>query len=282
MLMTKFEARAKSLLWGLADHTYVKCPEIDDTFTCFAMLGEGDRLINSDTGNWTYANLIRDKQKVWPWWDTVGFDAYGRYGVCHQAANRILLLTEKQIKLHNEVRGYFLSASVYGEYGIDFSNWTDKVKEKVKSLPPPPAPTNVRIASIGGSVTQARSAEQKGAATDQFIPEPFRASITTEGRATVNDIISAEACHLASPFMSNADSSNLREDIVDMLKEKDGIIKSGIRGEKLANDINGLVFVIAKSLASRLTDSDYRDLIGAEKGEEVLIVDPEIAAKLHK
>lgn len=259
--LTKFEARARSLA-GLADHTYVTCPEIDKTFTCFAMAGTGDRLITKGMGHYDLANLYRTPFVLN---DTAGVNPYGVNGVCHQAANRFLLAVNPPILLDFKVVGYWLSVALYGLYGKDFLIWyptvflpnakkigLSRMKEE-----------KLQFAALHEPIAQTMSAEQSEA--DMNLSE--------------NDIISNVACDLAAPIIPKVKPKKLKEDIVDLLNEKDGIIDSGMRGEEMANKINELVGVSTKSLASQLSDSEYQNLVGAQKGEEVLVVDPEIAAK---
>ena len=66
---------------------------------------------------------------------------------------------------------------------------------------------------------------------------------------------------------------------MDWVEEKDRVVDSGLRGEEVANNINDLLADSARSLASRLSDAEYKELVETEKGAEILIVDPEIAAK---
>jgi len=257
--LTKFEARARSLA-GVADHTYVSCPEIDKTFTCFAMAGTEDRLINKSMGYYDLANLYR---MPFGFSDTAGI-AYGVTGVCHQAANRFLLATRPPILLNFTVRAYWLSIALYGLLGKDAIIWSSAVflpnaikfglRRKEETL---------QLAALHKPIAQTISAEQTEAVMN--VPE--------------NEIISNVACDLAAPIIPKVKPKKLKEDIVDLLNEKDRIIGSGMRGEEMANKINELVGVSTKSLASQLSDSEYRNLVGAQKGEEVLVVDPEIAAK---
>ncbi len=242
-VLTRFEVRAKRLP-GFVDHTYVSCPDINKTFTCFAMLGVGDRLINSDMGCYDVANRYR-QPCVLP--DTAGIFPYGIDGVCHQAANRFLLATNNRIQLNNQVGGYLLSVALYGAYGKSFPLWYIRYFY------------------------------------EPIIAQTMSAKLTEgEMNLSEHDIISNAAYDLASPIIPNVNPMKLKEDNVDLLVEKDKVIDSGMRGEKMANKINELVAVFTKNLASQLTDSEYQNMVGTQKGEEVLVVDPEIAAKHSK
>lgn len=286
--LTTFELHAKSLA-GLADHTYVSCPDINKKFECFLMGGIGDRFISSSPGYYDVANLYRTPFILN---DTAGLNPYGIKGVCHQAANRFLLATNPRIHLNSiiqklspmptdlvpfipghspldlMVKGYLFSLQLYGIYGTDGNAWFNSVfhsaakRMGLLTL----MENNLEIDPFYRPFAQTMSAEQTEA--NMHLSE--------------NDIIGNVVCQLSSPIIPTVKSNKLKEDTVDLLKEKDRIIGSGMRGEEMANKINELVGVSAKSLASRLTDSEYRNLAGTQKGEEVLVVDPEIAAKCSK
>lgn len=262
--LTKFEARAKSLA-GLADHTYVSCPEINKTFTCFAMAGEGDRLIAEGMGYYDLADLYRTPFILS---DTAGVNPYGVNGVCHQAANRFLLATNQPTLLNFKVLGYWLSVALYGLYGKDFLIWYPTVF----------LPNAKKFGLLRGMEQKLQFAALHEPIAQTMSAEPSEA----DTNLSENDIISNAADDLASQIIPEAKPKKLKEDIVDLLDEKDRIIGSGMRGEEMANKINELVGVSTKSLASQLSNTEYRSLVGAQKGEEVLVVDPEIAAKCVK
>lgn len=259
--LTRFEVRARSLA-GLADHTYVSCPDIDKIFTCFLMAGERDRLIAKSKGYYDLANQYRTPFVLT---DTAGVNPYGVNGVCHQAANRFLLATSPRIQLNHSVGGYWLSAALFGVYGKDYTIWYHKVflpeAEKMRLVPH--KRKGRHFADIRVATVETKSAQQ----------------IKADKHLSENEIISNEACHLAKPIIHREKTEKIKEDIVDLLDEKDKVIDSGMRGEEMANKINELVADSTKLLASRLTDSEYGKLVGTQKGAEVLVVDPEIAAK---
>lgn len=302
--LTKFEVRARNL--GFVDHTYVYCPEIRETFTCFVMSGTGDRLIAEGMGYYDVANLYRLPQ--FPFNDTAGI-IYGITGVCHQAANRFLLATNPHIQIpcyfkkpafpplppfspfESPVLGYWLSATTYGVLGTDFANWM-KTKwypslQKILGERPQQAQEFIFDEKLTHLVKLLEEKKYLDAIFHSAaLQHPIATAQTMYAKQTEagkepseNDITSIVAAELASPIIHQVKPEKLKEEIAGMLNDKDKIIESGMRGEEMANKINESVGVLTKSLASQLSDSEYRNLIGAQKGEEVLVVDPEIAAK---
>lgn len=95
-----------SMMAYLADHTYVECGA-GKAWGCFGGSKNGEA-ISAGEGSTARANAIAEPN---------GEAGVGRYlidGVCHQAANRILLPANRLV---TEARGYWLSVSIFGTYG---------------------------------------------------------------------------------------------------------------------------------------------------------------------
>src|SRR5579859_4917644 len=92
---------------GLADHTYVECKGGGKAWGCFGRKKGGTDL-RSGMGSTRRADAIAGAD------ERAGIKCYAVNGVCHQAANRILLPARILVE---GARGYRLSESVYGPYG---------------------------------------------------------------------------------------------------------------------------------------------------------------------
>lgn len=95
-----------SMMAYLADHTYVECGA-GKAWGCFGGTQNG-QAINAGEGSTARANEIAEPN---------GKAGVGRYlidGVCHQAANRILLPANRLV---TNARGYWLSVAIFGTYG---------------------------------------------------------------------------------------------------------------------------------------------------------------------
>jgi hypothetical protein len=90
-----------------ADHTYVKCGPGGKAWSCWGGKTGGTEL-NRGAGFTKRADAIAEKD------ERAGITCYLINGVCHQAANRILL--PAQITVRN-ARGYSLSEAIFGTYG---------------------------------------------------------------------------------------------------------------------------------------------------------------------
>jgi len=100
-------ARPISLSRGHADHTYVKCGTGKRAWGCWG--GKtGGRVLRRGTGSTRRADKIAQPN------ERAGITCYLINGVCHQAANRILLPAGITVR---GARGYNVSEALFGTYG---------------------------------------------------------------------------------------------------------------------------------------------------------------------
>ena len=93
---------------GYADHTYVSCCD-DDTKAWSCWGGKtGGNVLRHGQGSTLRANAIAEPD------EKAGITCYAINGVCHQAANRILLPAAITV---SGAAGYRLSEAMYGTYG---------------------------------------------------------------------------------------------------------------------------------------------------------------------
>ncbi|WP_235205284.1 hypothetical protein [Oleiagrimonas soli] len=96
-----------TLFAKLADHTYVECGAGGKTWSCWGG-STGGKVLRSGTGSTKRADEIAGAK------ERAGITCYLVNGVCHQAANRILLPAQITVR---GARGYWISSSLYGVYG---------------------------------------------------------------------------------------------------------------------------------------------------------------------
>ncbi|WP_151962870.1 hypothetical protein [Acinetobacter oleivorans] len=90
-----------------ADHTYVECGTGAKSWSCWGG-NSGGQFLNSGFGSTQRANEIAEPD------ERAGITRYLIDGVCHQAANRILLPAKILV---SQARGYRLSSAIFGTYG---------------------------------------------------------------------------------------------------------------------------------------------------------------------
>ena len=115
--------RTKQFL-KLADHTYVECGTGARGWHCKGGKS-GGAMLSQATGSTAMADMLAMPDE---------FADVGTYlvdGVCHQAANRILLATDQAIAVR-DARGYRVSEAVYGAYGrktsAQYWQWVGSLK----------------------------------------------------------------------------------------------------------------------------------------------------------
>ena len=95
------------LFLNAADHTYVECGSGGKAWGCWG--GKtGGRMLRQAAGSALRADAIAGKR------ERAGITCYLVNGVCHQAANRILLPAAITVV---GARGYSLSSAIFGVYG---------------------------------------------------------------------------------------------------------------------------------------------------------------------
>ena len=99
------------------DHTYVECVLNGKTWGCHGR-SSGGAVLSSGTGCEFNADCIYGN-------DEAGI-VYLLTGVCHQIANRTLISAGVTVHRAN---GYFLSSSIYGEYGLYQVAWNDRKRQ---------------------------------------------------------------------------------------------------------------------------------------------------------
>ena len=98
-----------AVVLGLADHTYVSCHIMEDTKAWGCWGGKaGGNMLRNGVGSTLRADVIAEPD------ERAGVTCYGINGVCHQAANRILLPALMTV---TGARGYRVSEALFGVYG---------------------------------------------------------------------------------------------------------------------------------------------------------------------
>ncbi len=126
-----------SMMAYLADHTYVECGA-GKAWGCFGGSKNGEA-ISAGEGSTARANAIAEPN---------GEAGVGRYlidGVCHQAANRILLPANRLV---TEARGYWLSVSIFGTYGRSAFNMRPDVMGDLEACVSSKTSTTLRARDI--------------------------------------------------------------------------------------------------------------------------------------
>lgn len=246
----------------LADHTYVDCPSKTDKkeryFNCWGSHhGPDKRKICSGKGVWKIANCYR--KPAFGKKDTAGIGVYAVNGVCHQSANCFLYSTNPTVTLNLHVRGYIASVAAYGAYGTLFIwNWLPFIYN----------PCHSKYSAADALATKLHN---------------MYANVVKQSEpANINQVLVNEMAIITQHHVPDINTNAFADIHHDFLREKNGRINAGERGEQLAQSVNDLSKEFQKKLSESMSDEHYTQLTGMKPGETINIVDPQIAAETAK
>jgi hypothetical protein len=244
---------------GVADHTYIACPENNSYFDCWGGHdGKDKRKICTGNGIYEVANCYR--KNAFGIKDTAGIGLYGINGVCHQSANCFLYTTEPRVTLDISVRGYFATVLTYGPYGTEYLFWKAKV--------------------YNPCVQKYFEKTETGSLFNKLNKYYTKVKVRVKVPLTKHQFIIDETAIIATHFADTIDTGKYSEDQSKYLKEKDSIIAKKMKSGVFAKEMNQLSVDFQKTLASRIGKVNYEKLTGLKAGETVNIIDPEILANL--
>jgi hypothetical protein len=276
------KAYPTALFANLADHTYVECRSGAKGWKCWG--GKtGGRVIASGSGSTKRANEIaRPDEKA-------GIKCYLVNGVCHQAANRILIEAKVTVRL---ARGYSISEALFGTYGRILA-WPCASPFNTY-----PSVTGDLEACADGDSVPGASQEEVGALQASREAAYVEYVLAMYARAEKNGV-SASA----------DDHRNFQVDLFlqfaqyQLQERYDGVrgnlqeIKSGIEdrltdlqsrfGENKIDardyvaQFEQLTMDFQRLLGRALSASDYRALLTLHQDERVSLVDPQIVREVY-
>lgn len=261
-----------------ADHTYVECSMGGKAWNCWG--GKtGGAPFNSGLGSTNRADCIAKPN------ERAGITCYLINGVCHQAANRILLTANILVA---GARGYGVSSAIFGPYGkVGF--W------------PCSAPFD-QFPGISGDLPECQGAGPKGPGEP-----PFQAPTEAENKHLL-DLQRAYASfdsQGATPLDSIKFQVDLfNREVVFRLGENLGEAAKGLRLAKETSELthwqitdaftheqmspvefvkafNAMTLKLQDDIASTIHPDQYTQLLGLGSDERVVLADPDIVAALY-
>lgn len=94
-----------------------------------------------------------------------------------------------------------------------------------------------------------------------------------------HDFAVRELAILTENADAKVDASAFEDLHREFLVQRDALIASGVRGEELADRMNGLVKKYQRAISERIGPEAFSRITGQEPGEFLDVVDPEIAAE---
>ena len=263
-----------------ADHTYVKCRG-EEAWSCWG--GDtGGKTLRQAAGSTKRADKIAQPN------EKAGIKCYLINGVCHQAANRILLPAGITVR---GVRGYSISQALFGPYGR-IGIWP--CKSPFKKYPNTTGDIDECISRKSLAVIHERSAEDK--ADWQYIQKVLplyskgeklvkKKSFNPADARDLNvDLFLLMADFELGPMMKKKLNSYLKEvrkqtevsiekAQVDMKKTKG---MANIKEKEYVKRFNKITKKFQDEMANLLSAEEYEALFALNRDERIVLADPDI------
>jgi len=271
----------------LADHTYVECGTGKKAWGCWGGKTGGTTLRKA-TGSTSRADKIAQPD------EKAGIKCYLINGVCHQAANRILLSAGITVR---GARGYPVSEALYGPYGR-IGSWICKSPfKKYNSTSgdlPECVPTKKRVKA--SALFKKRSADDK--ADWQYIQKTLAIYKEGEKRIRAKSLQVSDARKLQVILFQHMVDFHLGP-MVDkkltrqMLQAREATEKRIEKAQheitKVKADMKGYAKAINKitkrfqdDMANLLSKDAYAALFGLQRDKRIMLADPDILLKEYK
>jgi len=266
-----------------ADHTYVKCGTGQKAWSCWGGKTGGQEL-RRGTGSTKRADKIAGAK------ERAGIKCYLINGVCHQAANRILLPAGITVR---GARGYTISEALYGPYGrlgglfckAPFDQHPGVTGDLPACTPPPRA--------LARTAAPALTAEDKldyqyiqGALALYAKAKPTvraRTASASQAKAFHQELFLHMASFHLGPHIDRPLKSRLKS-VHGKTERARGKIEAAFESDEMdagefVAAINERTIAFQENMADALTRQQYRSLFELEPGETVVLADPEIVER---
>lgn len=263
-----------------ADHTYVECGR-EKAWSCWGGKTGGTTLRQAASSTKRADKIAQPNEKA-------GIKCYLINGVCHQAANRILLPAGITVR---GVRGYSISQALFGPYGR-IGVWP--CRSPFKKYPNTTGDITDCISKKSMAVIQECSAEDK--ADWQYIQKVL--PLYAEGEKLVKkksfdradardlnvDLFLLMADFELGPMMKKKLNSNLREvrKQTEVSIEKVQIEMTGTKGvtknkeKEYVKRFNKITKKFQDEMANLLSAEEYEALFALNPDERIILADPDI------
>lgn len=275
----------------LADHTYVTCGTDGKAWKCWGGNSGGTEL-RRGTGSTRRADAIAEPN------ERAGIKCYLINGVCHQAANRILLPASITVR---GARGYDVSEALYGPYGRPKGPFgtclspfdqhpgvTGDLPECVQTRAirrqaPPKASTP--------SAREPRSEREYIKGVLAIYREYERALKSTEmlsdpDLANLHLRLFLYKVHYSLGSGLDKSLSDKLQDIRlstewSRMKIEDLFTNQEMEISEFVNALNKETTLFQKAVAGVLNPGQYKSLFGLKPGDTVILADPEIVKEVY-
>ncbi len=281
-----------TLLANAADHTYVECGTGGAAWSCWGGKTGGTEL-RRGAGSTKRADCIAEPD------ERAGVTCYLINGVCHQAANRILMPARITVR---GARAYWLSSALYGTYGrLGFWPCRAPFYQHVDVTGDLPACAEAADADAAPADdegnTDSEDESEESAAESQYLDEVVGMYAQASREASADSASPAQAgefnnelfLHMASFRMRARLDAKVRSHLkqIHMRTEstrfglESSLAEDKVGGREFVALLNEETVAFQNELASTLDDAAYKALLGLKRGETFVLADPEIVARLY-
>jgi len=277
------KAYATAMVAGLADHTYVECGAGARGWGCWGRK-TGGNAIASGIGSTVRADAIAAAD------EKAGITCYGINGVCHQAANRILI---ESGQLVTRARGYWVSDAIFGPYGrprpilgmcaapfYRHDGMTGDLPECVGSPPSAkriaprkagiPSDHLLRYARLAADDLAQAGGTDAALGVDEMLAFSRRAFARMIEHRMPKTFAPKRAALLHE---RRASFEGHRVDAETLL------VQRARSATDFANSLNSLTLQFQADVANTLTEQQYKRFLGLGRDEPVVLIEPDVFAQ---
>ena len=278
-----------SLFAGQADHTYVECGTGGKGWSCWGGKTGGTEY-RRGAGSTLRADVIAEPN------ERAGIKCYLVNGVCHQAANRILLPANITAR---GARGYDVSESMFGTYGRPrgpFGTCSSPFNQHAGvtgdvpqcAEPVPVAPPAVPVPGPISTDQRRREAAYLERVLSLYETLESIDRSPTGLMATSLETLYVDLFMLKVRYQlgNEIQYARLREIRQDTERSRMRLEESFARGELRSNEFmaafNEETVRFQRNVAEILDDDQYAVLLGERRGDLVILADPQIFEEAYR
>lgn len=280
-----------SMFGNLADHTYVQCGTGRKAWGCWGGKTGGTELRRSP-GSTKRANAIAGPD------ERAGIKCYLINGVCHQAANRILLPASITVR---GARGYDVSEALFGTYGRprgpfgtclspfnQYLNMTGDLPECIETRATRQKVTRKAPTQLTGERTREHQYIKGVLAIygkDERKLRSARGLIGPDLAAFHLKLFMYKAEYSLGSKLDKPLAAKLRDIRLSTewsrMKLEDMFTNREMKASEFVDAFNKETILFQEAAAGALTASHYKLLFGLKPGETVILADPRIIKKIY-
>lgn len=275
-----------------ADHTYVECGNGNKGWGCWGGKS-GGTAFNTGNGSTKRANAIAESD------EKANIRCYLINGVCHQAANRILIPAGILV---SGARGYWVSSGIFGTYGRPGRSWLNPCYSPFKKHPNISGDLNACLISKKTRQTIIKEVEVPDSVQSTNNEKKYLKSVrqtyshySKKSHDRIDNIKFNIRLFERDINLKLGDESDLGNKYKRLVMAKENlevkIAKLDLSAEKSAEstsnntefvkEFNKITIEFQDDIANSLNERQFQEFFELTRDERVLLADPDIISKLY-